>query len=88
MRFTMKQWIFLILCDGGVILMGAMVGLYQAEEIPFGLCAVMFLVGSVMLVASLIFMNLKMRCSTCHRIYPLVAWWRMECCPYCGEYFD
>ena len=52
MTFTTKQWIFLFLCDGGVILMGAMVGLYLSEEIPFTLCAVMCLVGGVMLVAS------------------------------------
>lgn len=87
MTFTTKQWIFLALCDGGVILIGAMVGLYLSEEIPFTLCAVMCLVGGVMLVASLIFMHLKMRCSSCHHIYPLVGWWGMECCPYCGEYF-
>ena len=37
MTFTTKQWIFLALCDGGVILMGAMVGLYLSEDIPFTL---------------------------------------------------
>jgi rRNA maturation endonuclease Nob1 len=29
-----------------------------------------------------------MRCSFCHRIYPLYCWWGMEYCPYCGEYLD
>ncbi len=88
MSFHAKQWIFSLLCDGGVILMGAMVGLCQWEEVSFALCAMMFLVGGAMVAASLLFMHRKMRCSCCHRIYPLVGWWRFEYCPYCGEYYD
>lgn len=88
MSFHTKQWIFLLLCDGGVILAGAGAGLYQAQFVDLPLCFFLCLAGGAMLIASIVFLHRRMRCSFCHRIYPLTGWHGMECCPYCGEYFD
>ncbi len=88
MTFTKKQWIFFLLSTGGAVMIGAGIGIYQSEAISLTLCIIMCIVGCIMLVASGIFLHRKMRCSFCHRIYPLYCWWGMEYCPYCGEYLD
>lgn len=88
MSFTIKQLIFSVVSVCGAVLVGTGIGLYRSEEISFMFCAMMCLVGGVMLIASVVFLHRKMRCSFCHRLYPLYCWWGMERCPYCGEYYD
>ena len=87
MSFKTKQRVFTFLFCGGACVIGAGLGFYQSEELAFVLCAVLCLIGGIMMVAALIFMHLRMRCSVCHRTYPL-GWWGVRCSPRCGEYFD
>lgn len=93
MSFRKKQLIFGLLVGGGIGMMGTGAAFFeQPEIISSNLCFYVAFIGCAMLVCAVIFAHKKMRCSFCHRIYPLVGvewWWkRTEYCPYCGEPFD
>lgn len=88
MSFTQKQLIYLFLFLGGAFFIGLGIFLYQEEMASFALSSIICLLGAAIEVAAELFLQRKMRCSFCHHIYPIDHWWGMECCPYCGHYFD
>lgn len=88
MSFHVKQWLFHILSLVGVLLAGAVTEMYISEDISMALFVVLGLMGCLMVIGACVFAHFCMRCKFCHKIYPLNGWLGMECCPYCGEYFD
>lgn len=88
MTFHVKQWLFHFLFTGGGLLAGAVTGMYISEDISLTLFVVLGLMGCLMVIGACIFAHFCMHCKSCHKLYPLSGWLGMECCPYCGEYFD
>lgn len=88
MSFFKKELLFDFLFIGGFGLAGVVAEFYVSEEISLALFIVLGLVGCLMGIGACIFAYFFMRCKGCHKIYPLIAWGGMECCPYCGEYLD